>query len=42
MKAGPLFAGLALGGLVVVIVAALAFGFLPASSIKLVEGYMPM
>ncbi|MBM4134008.1 MAG: cytochrome c [Nitrospira sp.] len=34
--------GSVLGGLVVVLIALLAFGVLPATSLKLVEGYMPM
>lgn len=42
MKSGPIFAGAILGGLIVVILALLAFGVMPANSLKLVEGYMPM
>nr|MBI3612183.1 cytochrome c [Nitrospirota bacterium] len=34
--------GSVLGGLVVVLMALLAFGVLPATSLKLVEGFMPM
>lgn len=36
------FLGAILGGVVAVILGLMAFGIMPASSIKLVEGYMPM
>ena len=36
------FVGAILGGIVAVILGLMAFGVMPASSIKLVEGYMPM
>jgi Cytochrome C oxidase, cbb3-type, subunit III len=36
------FLGAILGGIVAVILGLMAFGVMPASSIKLVEGYMPM
>jgi hypothetical protein len=36
------FIGLALGGIVALILALMAFGVMPATSLKLVEGYMPM
>jgi hypothetical protein len=36
------FVGFILGGIVAVILGLLAFGVMPANSIKLVEGYMPM
>ena len=34
--------GYVLGGAVVLLIALLSFGILPATSLKLVEGYMPM